>query len=229
MIRHTPSFFISLLIHSLLIGAFFYTYKYVTTLPSEKKDELVCVNLQCITHKDKELIKEKPKPKKIPPKTLKSKVEKPKVKQVLQESLVKPLSVPVKKEEMKPLEEHLSLEPIKEELEEAEEFTLIPSQEEKAVTQEEEYMDENIKKIVTLLSENLYYPRSARKRGIVGEVVVKFSLATDSTVSSIKVVSSKSETLSRSAIKTIQDLSGEFPKPREHLIIHLPLKYELNE
>jgi len=88
-------------------------------------------------------------------------------------------------------------------------------------------MDKHIKKIVELLSDNLYYPRSASKRGVVGEVVVKFTLLKNSTVNSIIIVSSKSDILSRAAIQTIEELSGKFPKPIENLTLHVPINYNL--
>lgn len=230
MIRHTPSFFISIIVHSLLIGVFFYTYTYITSLPSDKTDEKICLKLECISPAHKEHTKVKAKPKKTTPKEIKQKIQNPKVENIVKKIVPKPLSVPVVKEELKDLEEpqKLYIEPIKEEIVADEELIQAQSQEEKAIAQEKEYMDENIKKIVKLLSQNLYYPRSARKRGIIGEVVVKFSLATDSTVSSIEVISSKNEILSRAAIKTIEDLSGEFPKPGEKLTLHVPIKYELH-
>ena len=229
MIRHTPSFLISIIIHSLLLVAFFYTYKYVSSFNSEKKDEKLCLKLTCIVEKHKEHVKEKPVVKKVIPKKVKPKVEKPKPKKIVKKIVQKPLSVPVVKEIVEPIPEP---EPevvyIEEDIEE-DIVEVIPVEpvEEQAIAQDELYMDEHIKKIARLLSENLYYPRSARKRGVVGEVMVKFCLATDATVSSIEVISSKSEILSRAARKTIEDLSGEFPKPPEELILHVPIKYEL--
>jgi len=225
MIRHTPSFFISIIIHSLLLVIFLYTYKYVSSLYSEKDDEKVCLKLTCVVEKHVEHVKEKPIQKKIIPKTIKPKVKKPK-KEVVKKIVPKPLTVPVVKEIVEP-----EVEPEVVYVEEAEEVSevVLPveSQEEQEVAQEEQYMDENIKEIVRLLSENLYYPRSARKRGVVGEVIVKFCLAKDATVSSIEIVSSKSDILSRAAKKTIEDLSGEFPKPPEELVLHVPIMYEL--
>ena len=224
MIRHTPSFFISIIIHSLLLVAFIYTYKYVSSLSSKKDDEKMCLKLTCVVEKHIEHVKEKPVAKKIIPKTVKPKVKKPK-KEVVKKIIPKPLTVPVVKEIIEPEVEPEVVYVEKEE--EISEVLPVESQEEQEVAQEEQYMDENIKKIVRLLSENLYYPRSARKRGVVGEVIVKFCLAKDATVSSIEIVSSKSDILSRAAKKTIEDLSGEFPKPNEELVLHVPIIYEL--
>ena len=228
MIRHTPSFLISIIIHSLLLVAFFYTYTYISSLKSDKKDEKICLTLTCIVEDHKEHVKEKVEPKKrVPPKP-KLKVEKPK-KEIVKKIIPKPLTVPVVKEIVEPEEEPeiVYIEPVKEEV--IEEVLPVKSQEEKAIAQEQQYMDEHIKKIVRLLSENLYYPRSARKRGVVGEVLVKFCLSTDATVSAVEVISSQSDILSRAARKTIEDLSGEFPRPNEELILHVPINYELTK
>ena len=77
------------------------------------------------------------------------------------------------------------------------------------------------------MQDNLYYPRRARKKGITGEVMVKFTLGVDAIVSNVEVLKSEKEILSRAAIKTIQDLSGEFPKPDEALSISVPISYKL--
>ena len=88
-------------------------------------------------------------------------------------------------------------------------------------------MQNNIAQIVDLLQDNLYYPRRARKKGIIGEVMVKFTLGIDAKVSDIQVLKSNREILSRAAIKTIEDLSGNFPKPDEELSISVPISYKL--
>ncbi len=90
-------------------------------------------------------------------------------------------------------------------------------------------MQEHIAKIIQLLQENLYYPRRARKNGTIGQVTVRFKLSTNAVAHSIEVLSSKSEILSRAAIKTIENLSGEFPKPEEELILHVPINYSLKK
>lgn len=93
---------------------------------------------------------------------------------------------------------------------------------------ESEFLDENMVKITKLLQENLYYPRSARKRGITGEISVVFCINTNGVVTDVKVEQSNSAILSRAAKKTIINLSGEFPRPKEKLILHLPISYRLD-
>ncbi|MDO8453122.1 MAG: energy transducer TonB [Sulfurimonas sp.] len=92
---------------------------------------------------------------------------------------------------------------------------------------EQDYLEEHLQKIVKLLQENLYYPRSARERGVEGEVVVKFMITEKGDVQGVEVLSSKSEMLSNAAIKTIENLSGSFPKPKENLHLQLPISYSL--
>jgi protein TonB len=105
---------------------------------------------------------------------------------------------------------------------------VVEDSEAKQVRLEQEYIQNHLAEIRELLEENLYYPRRARKRGVVGEVIVKFTLSTDATVHSIEVLSSKNEILSRAAIKTIEDLSGDFPKPPQETILHVPINYRLD-
>ena len=91
-----------------------------------------------------------------------------------------------------------------------------------------EYVDKNLIKIRELINNSLYYPKSARRRGIVGKVELKFEISTEGEVYNIEIVSSKSDILSRAATKTIQKLSGKFPKPTQKLNISVPIVYKLN-
>jgi protein TonB len=95
------------------------------------------------------------------------------------------------------------------------------------VSAQQEYKNNNLAKIAQLLKENLYYPRRARKRGIEGEVKVSFVIHKDAQLSDIKVLSSSSDILSRAAIKTLENLSGKFPKPSQELTLTVPIGYYL--
>lgn len=90
-----------------------------------------------------------------------------------------------------------------------------------------QYMDDNIAKIIKLLEDNLYYPRRARKKGITGKVIVSFTLGVDSRVYNIIVLDFDNKILSRAAIKTIEDLSGDFPKSKYELKLKIPIVYSL--
>ena len=89
------------------------------------------------------------------------------------------------------------------------------------------YLNNHLTEITNLLQENLYYPRRARKRGIEGKVTMRFTLETNAEVSDIKIVASDKDILSRGAIRTLQSLSGKFPKPKEKLILTVPISYHL--
>jgi len=91
----------------------------------------------------------------------------------------------------------------------------------------QEFIDKYMLKIEQLLKDNLYYPRSARKRGIEGRVLVHFILHKDATVTNTSAISSNSAILSRAAIKTINELSGKFPKPSEQMTLDVPINYSL--
>jgi protein TonB len=90
-----------------------------------------------------------------------------------------------------------------------------------------EYINNHEDEIRQMINDNLYYPRRARKRGVQGEVKVKFTLSKDAEVSNIIVLSSKSDILSRAAIKTLNNLSKKFPKPDEELVVSIPILYKL--
>ncbi len=217
MIRQSSSFFISLIVHTLVAIALFYTYKSIVSFKSEKNEkvELKLCRVVESNDVDKPILKEpknivKPIPEK--PKPIKSKSVKK--------------TVPVIKEK---LEEEKTAKEIQEVVSKQEiQTTHEENISEKELNPEAEYLDENIKLITQLIQENLYYPRSARKRGITGEVVVEFVLSLDSTVKIVKIKSSKSDILSRSAIKTIEGLSGKFPKPKQELTIKVPVIYFLS-
>jgi protein TonB len=234
MKRHTPSLFVSLLVHAFFAVLVFSTIEYAVKISDEKKEKRVCLKLQCVKpHKEavqkpitkavtppKPLKKIKPKPKKKPPKKIIKKV-KPKVIEKVKEEVKKEelmQKIPQKVVEQKPLEvKELKPEPKEEEQGSAKEVC----------SKEKVYLDKHLKEIIKLLSENLYYPRSARKRGIEGVVKVYFTLNKDASVENIQVLSSQSDILSRAAIKTIEDLSKEFPKPQEVLMLKVPIEYRL--
>ena len=226
MIRHSSSFFLSLIFHIIIFLLLFFSWKSLPSFEKKEKEKVVCVKLAKIISKVEKKIKKpiikKPIVKKQKPKS------KPKLKPVVKKVQIpkkEPLVVPIVKEESKPKETKEVQVVKKQEIIQPKKD--IETKQMREARLEKEYLDENIAKIVELLRENLYYPRSARKRGIVGEILVKFTLGIDAEVSDIEVVSSKNNILSRASIKTIKNLSGEFPKPQEELFLHVPINYTL--
>lgn len=233
MIRHSSSFFISLFIHALLLLLLLFTWQNYSVL-NQTQDNKICLKLCSVELKKetsqntqtiiepeiKKILEPKPiqKPKKeeikkLPIKAVEEKQEV--IKEVVKESIpptqyTKDISV---NENMfqKNLQELPKNDPINEQ---------------KKLS--DEYIKVNTQKISQLLQENLYYPLSARKRNITGQVKVKFTLKTNAQAINIKVLESSSDILSRSAIKTIEDLSEKFPKPKEEIELVVNIDYNLN-
>ena len=243
MIRHSSSFFISLLLHALIVALLFMAYReYKTTVAEKSNEHMVCVQLSCMSEKSTPPSVEK-QVKKIPPKKIKQKIKKIIVKKdkviikkktVQPKTLSKPIPMPVvipEVEEEASVEKVVTPAPQKEALQKngrAEQKKPVKTEIEKVKSPEEEYVEEHLAEIVALLQENLYYPRRARKRGVQGEVVIRFTLSKNAEVSGIEVLSSKSDILSRGAIKTIENIEYKLPKPKQRLTFNVPISYSLN-
>lgn len=233
MIRYSKSFFISLFIHTSLLLLLLFTWQNYSVL-NQVQDKKICLKLCSV-----ELKKETPKNTQT--------IIEPEIKKIQEpKPIQKPKKAEIKKEPIKAVEE--KQEVIKEVFKEA----TPPMQQSKDVVVNEktfqknlqelpkkeplheqkklsdEYIKVNTQKISQLLQENLYYPLSARKRNITGQVKVKFTLKTNAQAINIKVVESSSDILSRSAIKTIEDLSEKFPKPKEEIELIVNIDYNLN-
>jgi len=242
---HTPSLTFSIVVHVVAVLIFVLIYKSANSLINKvEKEKRVCLILNICMPKMEEIpqkvVKVQKKelqkrvtrvtrvkiPKKIKAqKKIKTVVKKKvpivqkRVEEKIQEVVVK--KVISKKEEEIPkiiaqtVQKTSIVQPV-------EEPVILPQK-----TNQEKYIDNHLQKISQLLSENLYYPRRARKRGVTGKVIVKFNLSNKAIVNNIEVVKSQSELLSRAAIKTIQNLSGKFPKPDENIVLQVPIVFSL--
>ncbi len=243
MINHSKSLFFSLFIHILFFCGLFFLYK--ASLPKKTlfKEKRLCINLQSvkkesintahkkITHPVKKEKKRVHK-KKIHKKAHKKAPKRVKKKQVIKKKKIVHIAEIKKKPKIKLATQEIQK---KEKSSIAQKQLLVVPiskkepviKKSKSLDNEKVYIQNNLNKIVLLIKENLYYPRRARKRGIEGSVMVKFFLHKDGTVSHIQILSSKSDILSRAAMKTINNLSGKFPKPNEELTLSVPINYEL--
>ena len=241
--NHAPSLIFSIIVHLLAALLFYAIYQAATSFTKKKIEETpICVSLKSykiekVQKKElhKEKIVKKTIPKQVPPKKIIDKkapkkivrkiIKKPKTK-VIEKTIQikKPIAkvsktvspvVEQKKEKTVPKKEIVSTSEIK------------TTQKVEKKSPEKEYVDNHLQTIQKLLQDNLYYPRRARKRGIVGTVVVHFEINKDGEVTEVKALSSQSEILSRAAVKTIEDLSGKFPKPHEKLFLKIPIVYSL--
>ncbi len=228
MNRHTPSFVVSVFVHVAFAAIVFFLYKTTVVLNAQKEKEKVCIHLQTLQTLKPVVKLEKPKPlkkKHTPKKVIKPK-PKPKPQVIKKE---KKIQKEVKQKIVPDLKEETEMETVEEIKQEHLLASPKPIVSLSKPTVQEVYIDKNLQKISQLLSENLYYPRRARKRGIEGVVNVDFTLDTDAVVSDIDVTSSSDDILSRAAIKTLENLSGEFPRPKETLRLSVPIHYSLTQ
>jgi len=234
MKRHSKFLFLSLLVHAAILLAAIYSYKAIATTIISSEHKNMPISLNCIIKKPKATSKEvkkksikKPIKKIVPKKVIKKKVVKEKI---VSKKIIKPImqAIPQKVTNKQKTELKEVATP-KEVLTQAESLEEVQTKEcSQHVVTQEVYINHNVDKISQLISDNLYYPRSARKRGIQGDVVIKFTLLKDATISSIEVVKSNHEILTRAARTTIKRLSGKFPKPSNDLVLTVPINYTLH-
>jgi protein TonB len=234
MNRRRSSFFISFIVHSFILLSVLFLYNYET--PSKKEQRVSIKLCQCMVSsctckpKPQEVAttpvkKEKQMVQKQTPLKQVQKVEIPK-KEIVSQNIVTQKEVVTQQDSLQVAQNTAPILPAKQ----------IPSkplmQDNKMQTSnssvQKQYIQTNLSAIRSMLQENFYYPLSARKRGIQGEVVVKFTLLKNSTIKDIIVIKSPQEILSNAAIKTIESLNGKLPAPSEELLLELPINYNLH-
>ena len=236
--NHAPSLLFSVIVHILAGLILYVTYQTANSFTKEEKQEtLICVSLSTYEPakvQKKELSKEKIIQKTSPKKKTQKKTKKTIVRKIIKKPepvLAKQTVVASKVIKQIPKSTSQILPSVVQKTVEKE---LVVVQEINAskkiqkISPQKEYVDKHLEKIQELLQDNLYYPRRARKRGIVGTVVMHFEITIDGEVTRVEPISSPHEILSRAAIKTIKDLSGKFPKPNETLFLKIPIAYKLN-
>jgi len=244
--RYSKSLLVSLLIHLLLLVVVFFSYKEVSQYLHERKQECSCcsttINLSAVETKrveavkkieQKKQVKREPFPKKVekklhkkvkktPPKKIEKKIKVPlKTIESVEEIVQTPTEVILDKNTTKKVTQTKAESPKEQHCETDVITTKAPQQ------KADEYIASHISEIVTLLQDNLYYPRRARRKKIEGVVRVRFTLTKNAEVTNIQVLESKYDILSNAAIKTIKELQGKMPQPREKLILTIPINYEL--
>ncbi|MDD3451414.1 energy transducer TonB [Sulfurimonas sp.] len=192
------------------------------TKAQHQAKEEVCI-VQPQEKKPQRVQESQKKERKTVQKKVEKKVEKKEEEKVEEKTLEEKVEKSQLKEEITPQPQKSVAPEIHKEI--ASEQKTVPPIETKPYHQE--YYELNIQKIVELLQEYLYYPRSARQKEITGVVKVKCTLDTDAKVHDVIVVESSNEILSRAAIKTIEDLSTKFPKPKSQTTLTIPITYSL--
>lgn len=91
---------------------------------------------------------------------------------------------------------------------------------------------ENIQdKILRLIQEHKYYPKAARKRGLEGDVSVRFTVSPNGLLSSIEMTGSNANSLlNEAALQAVKSAFREpFTKLDEPLLMDVTIKYSLSE
>ena len=238
MKRHSLSILVSLLFHTVLVVLLFLSYKYIYPKFTTQQETRVCIKLNCLSSQKSENISTKKVEKQElkPVEKVKKVIEKKKIKPEIKKKVKILKEIPVQKmsEEKEILKEKSKAEiVVKPSIAQAEKEVTqnsveISLQQESEKTDEELYVEENLNLIVQLLQENLYYPRRARKRGVEGDVLVRFNLSTEAQLSNVEVISSVSDILSRGALQTIENIASELPKPKTNLTLSVPISYRLH-
>jgi len=244
MIRHSSSFLFSIVFHIALFFLLLFIYNNYVKKKDIVCEQRVCMKL-CNMKSEKEvkvaqkLQKKIEKKEKVEEKKVKKIIKKkePIKKQKIQKKILKkiePKKVKIEKKEIKKVkitsEEKIITKPKIKKKQEVYVVKEVKIQKPVVAIKQDltkDYLKEHLAKIQELLKENLYYPRRARKKGIIGEVMVKFTINTNGEVYNIKILNSKKEILAKAAIRTIENLSGKFPKPTENLTLKVPIVYFL--
>lgn len=93
---------------------------------------------------------------------------------------------------------------------------------------EENYEEENLGKIRSILAERLKYPKNAARLKQQGECMVTFTLEPSREVHQITLTQSSGfELLDNAAKELIETSANEFPKPKKSVRISVPIAYKL--
>lgn len=222
------AFFISLLIHVSLFAMFI---DFEQQKPEKK--EVVVLNMNMIQNiSQKEQIQETPQ-------QVEKEIAKEPIKEEIKPEPVKEVIKKVKKEIIKPKIEpkkEIVKEPIKEEIKElveniptTKEIIQTPQKIEPQENYEQKYIDENLASIIAAIKKYKKYPLQAKKRGMIGKVLIKCTIKTDGKLENIKIIeASKYELLDENSIEILQIASKEFVAPKRDVTISIPFNYSLD-
>ncbi|MFH0708753.1 MAG: TonB family protein [Pseudomonadota bacterium] len=96
------------------------------------------------------------------------------------------------------------------------------------VNVEKEFLNAHLGEIRGLLLQNLKYPKMAQKLKMQGEVRIAFTLGADGSVEDIKIIEGSGfDLLDEDARTLIEKTASKFPKPSKSVRISVPLSYVL--
>ncbi len=89
--------------------------------------------------------------------------------------------------------------------------------------------DPILAEIVSALKQKLIYPKQAQMQGKTGTVIVSFLFHPNGSVTEARVVKSNAaEVLQKSALKTVTEARGSFPKITRAIRLVVPINYQLH-
>lgn len=241
------SFFISLALHILLISAYIYTQsqeKHIDTFapatkpveislalwepkaaPSKPAPKLPEVNknkIQKETHQKTEAQKATQKNNLAKKKALQQETPKPLAqprKELQQETLLAKASP---SQEMRQPQQTEQAQKVEETQTQSVEKSAPPVAQKRAIT------PDMLSQIRALIQSTLRYPPMAKRLGIEGVTVVAFVLSEDGEVKEANIYhSSGNNSLDSSALRSVLNLSGNYPRPEKSVDLRIPIAFSI--
>ncbi|MFA7091301.1 MAG: TonB family protein [Arcobacteraceae bacterium] len=224
--RYTHSFLVTLLLYGAIFTFLLLSFKpFVQPIAISKEQSISLNHIALVSQEKQEEAQKQEKPKeevkKIEKEEPKKEVikEKPKIKEAKKESTKE--EKPTQMSNPQPKESNNEETP-KKEFEHAQEAI----QQAPPKNYEEQFIDENLQKIVKLIQQNIVYPKRARELHIQGEVLVVFTLLKEGGLENLEALEGH-VLLKKSALNAIETATASFPKVEKDITIKVPIVYSL--
>ncbi|MCX6061736.1 MAG: TonB family protein [Campylobacterales bacterium] len=226
MILHYRPLGISLLLHAVLLGLFFFG---ISIYVQKKPPEPLKIHISSFVAPAKQNIQTPLPPKQQVPAPIPKKIPIPLA-----------VTIPIKPT---PIVPHPTTMPVVQTISQAPSVistptpvappkTVVPTPQlppAPPINVEKEFLNAHLEEIRGLLLQNLKYPKMAQKLKMQGEVRIAFSLNSEGRVEDIKVIESSGfDLLDEDARTLIEKTASRFPKPSKSVRISVPLSYVLH-
>ncbi len=196
MNRHLFAFIITTLLYTTLLGTFLYTYEESKTIQTKSQQSNEKVKFTILSQNDEtSKVKSKPTPKPI------TEIKKEVTKKIIKKEIIKTKTKPKpvvkeiekpKKQEIKKIVEKqkeiptVTKQQIKQNNSETKKTVIIDDSKEKSIKQNQYYTQ-----IKQAISSNKTYPKIAIRRGIEGEVKIKFTISANGELIKFEIIDGK--------------------------------------
>ncbi|WP_419769716.1 MAG: energy transducer TonB [Candidatus Marinarcus sp.] len=209
--RYTHSFVLTFILYALFFVVLFFSFDAVVKRKVINKDKTISLNHISLIAQEK-TIKKVEKKEIVKPKEVEKKViEKTKAPQK-----IKPKKEPKKE---KPKEK-------KKENESEAKQTQEAIKKATSKRYEDDFLDQNLEKIVKLIQKNVKYPKRARNLNIQGKVIVMFTILTNGKIENLEALDGH-RFLINSTLEAIRSAALDFPKVKKDITIKVPIAYIL--